>query len=132
MTNELEFPVMKAGSSVLTKLGINSDIRVDPREQDLEYTSCSMDELDEYLVLYNTPAISDPEKRVLGCYLMEGQTTTFLSKSANTPCTILIMDIFHRDYRIHHYEIQYRLKKSGDDPETWWPIGIYRLERWGT
>jgi len=78
-----------------------------------------MEELDKYLDLYDAPGISDPERRVLGCYLMEGLNNFVYTNDRKHPLHDRIMEIFKRDYKIHNFEVQYRLETEDDDPENW-------------
>jgi len=71
ISEELMYPCLEAVKSVLEKIGVDPNSR-DLGCQDFEYTTCDMSELEKYIELYQKESTSQFEKRVLGCYLIEG------------------------------------------------------------
>ena len=67
----LLYPTDEDIVSVLKKLQINPADRIHGEDQDLEYTTCRLEELAQYIALYDDTATDDGEKVVLGCYFME-------------------------------------------------------------
>jgi hypothetical protein len=106
MDKELRYPDRDAVSSVLVKIGVDPASR-DLDCQDLEYTTCNLDELSKYSELYGQKSTSDKEKRILGCYLLQCLNDYI---SVNNSENELQSSIFHslfEDKYIHQSEIEY-------------------------
>ena len=70
MQEDLKYPNIEAVKTVLSKIGVNPETR-DLDCQDYEYTTCLLEELPNYIDLYQDIDTSVLEKRVLGCYFLE-------------------------------------------------------------
>jgi len=128
MTDEFEFPSMDAAKSVLKKLGIEPESRFNEFDQDFEYTSCKIEELERYFVLYNQDDTTLLERRVLGCFLMEGLNDFVSINEMKHSIQDEVFEVLHRDVNIHRFELDYRTDTDGQNEDEWWPICKYILE----
>lgn len=55
MREDLKYPNFEAAKSVLSKKGVNTELRLNRNDQDFEYTSCLLSELSQYINLYSEP-----------------------------------------------------------------------------
>ena len=124
MRDDLKYPSTEAVISVLTKLGINPESRhMDC--QDIEYTSCKLDELEAYIELYEKNDTSIYEKRVLGCYFLQclheyigiyNQEHSLQNKAFG----LLFSDI---DIHIHKTELEYFSDTThSPNEDDWWHV----------
>ena len=128
MKEDLKYPSMRAAASVLTKLGINPDSRLNDYAQDFEYTSCKLEELEYYLLLYIKEDTSDREKRVLGCYFVECLNDYLQENKVCHPKQNEIVKLLFDDKSIHKHELKYRVESHDSDRELSWVIAKYLEE----
>ena len=128
VVERLKYPNMGAAASIFRKLGIDSDTRFTPDDQNFEYTSCKLSELDKYLNLYLEAGTSNEEKRVLGCFFLECLNDYVSINNSVHSNHSRIMDILHNDMTIHETELEYWTNTEDPDIENWWPITKYILE----
>ncbi len=129
MTVELKYPSMEAAASIFQKLGIDPSTRFDALDQDFEYTSCRVSELEQYFTIYQAHDTTEQEKRVLGCFLFECLNEYILSNDKEHPIFSEVMMLLHCDESIHRTEIEYWVNTQDADEQYWWPITSYVL-RW--
>ncbi|WP_444994750.1 hypothetical protein [Aliikangiella sp. IMCC44359] len=127
ISDDLKYPSLDAVKSVLTKIGVDISSR-DLDCQDYEYTTCKLSELEKYIALYQKNDTSIHEKRVLGCYMMEGLNDYVAKESIPHPLQEQVFEFLHADYHIHQTEIEYRLEIDDLSEDEWWPITKYILE----
>ena len=128
MNDEFKYPCRDAARNILRKLGVEPESRFGKGDQDFEYTACEMEELGQYVSLYNRNDTALLEKRVLGCFFMEGLNDYVSTNDSKHPLQDEILTILHRDIKIHHYELDYRTDTEGRKEGEWWPICKYILE----
>ncbi|MEL6441941.1 MAG: hypothetical protein AAFQ80_22170 [Cyanobacteria bacterium J06621_8] len=116
--DNLKYPTMEAAASVLAKIGIDPSTRFDYLDQDFEYTSCRLEELDKYIALYRKEDTSDKEKRLLGCYFTECLDEYLLNNDEPHPKQNEALEIMYADQAIHQIELEYR-KGAASDPDHW-------------
>ncbi|MCK5855190.1 MAG: hypothetical protein KAG56_08205, partial [Sulfurovaceae bacterium] len=120
--DDLKYSSTKAIKSILIKLGIDPDTR-DLLGQDEEYTSCKLEELEDYVDLYIKNDTSIFEKRVLGCYFLDCLNEYIVINNQehsiqNKAFTLLFSDIY-----IHKEELDYWSDTSDrENEEDWWYI----------
>jgi len=125
--DNLKYPDINVVISVLTKIGVDPQTR-NLDCQDYECTTCDLSELEKYIELYVDVNTSVYEKRVLGCYILEG-LNDFVS-AVNKPHLLQdrAFEYLYGDYQIHQPEIEYRLDSEGRTEDECWPIAKYMLE----
>ncbi|TQV73893.1 hypothetical protein FLL45_13595 [Aliikangiella marina] len=96
--------------------------------QDYEYTTCRMEELEQYFQNYSKSDTTVQEKRVLGCYFMEGLNDFVSAHNIKHPLQDQILEILHKDLDIHQAELDYRVETDDPVEEHWWPIRKYVLK----
>jgi len=124
VTEDLKYPDPDAAFSVLEKIGVDPNSR-DLHCQDFEYTTGKMEELDKYLEVYKRTDTTVYEKRLLGCYFMEGLNDYVSVNDVNHPLQNQIFEILHRDFDLHHRELEYRVETDDPNEDHWWPIRKY-------
>ncbi len=122
MDENLKYPSIDAIGSVLRKIGVNPSTRHNSYDQDPEYTTCKIEELEQYLNLYENDGTSIYEKRVLGCYFFECLNEHLQSYKKAHPQQISIFNLLLNDIEIHESEFEYWTDISEPDEENWWPI----------
>jgi hypothetical protein len=132
MDDRLKYPDMEAAASIFRKLGIEPVSRFSAGDQDFEYTSCEVSELEKYLGLYLEIDTSDMEKRVLGCFFLECLNDYVSTNNSAYPKHSDIMKLLHNDLEIHESELEYWTNTKDPIKEHWWPITEYILEWRGT
>ncbi len=128
MTNDLKYPTITATISILEKIGVNPSTRFDEYDQDYEYTSCRLEELEEYLVLYEKKDTSDQEKRVLGCFLLECNNEYIWLNNSTHFTFDKVMNLLHNDINIHENELAYWSNTEDSNEENWWGIARFILD----
>ena len=128
MTDDLEYPTNEAIDSVLRKIGVDPTTRYNKKDQDTEYTTCRLDEIDKYVDLYGVPTTTEPEKRVLGHYFLECLNEHTQTTDRQHPTQSRVFEILHRDKHIHKSAMEYWTDTSDPDEENWWPITRYIFE----
>ena len=119
---DLKYPSRKAVQAILEKLGIDPKTR-DMHCQDIEYTSCKLEELEVYVSLYTQSDTSIYEKRVLGCYFLECLNEHIVSYDKEHPIQDKALKLLFTDINIHKTEIDYWSDTSEQENEKdWWPI----------
>ena len=122
MLDELRYPQVDAMKSVLTKLGIDISCRFDEYDQDYEYTTCRVEELDAYLKLYEEKDTTPEEKRLLGCYFLECLNDHVANEATAHSGQDEAFTILHRDIAIHQSELEYWTETSKLSDDLSWPI----------
>lgn len=123
MRKDLAYPKTEAIASVLTKIGVDPNTRMAAFGQDIEYTSCRLVELDQYVALYEEPTTSIYEKRVLGCYFLECLNDHIQVKQTIHPLQNRIFTLLFSDQEIHATEIAYWTNTSHSKNEAdWWAV----------
>lgn len=125
--DSFEFPRLEAIDSVLIKIGVDPKTRYDSVTQDHEYTTCRLEELKDYLELYEKPETTGHEKRVLGCYFLECLNEYVMSSGDGHPWQARVFRLMHQDIHIHASELAYWSNTSEPNPEHWWPITAHLL-----
>lgn len=111
---------MDAAASVLHKLGVDSASRFDQYDQDFEYTACRVEELEAYLKLYQDEDTTLGEKRLLGCFLIEGLYDYVSENDKPHPLQNDVFERLHQDMSFHYHEFEYRFEWWGlDGYEPW-------------
>jgi hypothetical protein len=123
----LRYPSIDAVITILQKLGIDPASR-DLDCQDFEYTTCRMEELELYLELYQRSDTTIYEKRVLGCYFMEGLNDFVSEYQVKHKIQDQLLELLYRDIEIHRRELNYRIETDDPHEEHWWPIRKYVIE----
>ena len=126
---DFKYPRLDAANKILERLGVDPSTRIDEQDQDFEYTSCIVEETEQYLDLYKQESISEAEKRVLGCFLFECLNEYVHSNDKEHKLFKEIMYLLYSDEHIHKTEIEYWTNTEDPDEENWWPITSYIL-RW--
>jgi len=106
MNDELKYPSSEAAASVLKKIGVNPETR-DLDCQDVEYTSCSLEELPRYYSLYFEESTTDKEKRVLGCFILQCLNDHLVENDTPHPLQKKSVLALYHDKRIHSSELDY-------------------------
>ncbi len=122
MREDLKYSSIDAVESVLAKIGIDPETRVIDGDQDYEYTTCKIEELPQYIELYEKDDTSIYEKRVLGCYFLECLNDYVQDEDAAHKLQDGAFRLLHRDTHIHESELEYWTETSDPDEENWWPI----------
>ena len=119
---DLKYPRKKAVQAILTKLGIDPKSR-DMHCQDIEYTSCKVEELENYVDLYTQRDTSIYEKRVLGCYFLECLNEYIAINKQEHPRQNEALKLLFSDIFIHKAELNYWSDTSKqENKEDWWYI----------
>lgn len=119
---DLKFPQLNAAKSVLTKIGVGWESRIDEFDQDFEYSSCRSEELESYIDLYCQQETSIEEKRILGCYMMECLNDHLTKIGTHHEIQGKAFKMLFNDEEVHRQEIQYRLELEDGIEEHGWPI----------
>ncbi|MFH1999473.1 MAG: hypothetical protein ABIK28_07315 [Planctomycetota bacterium] len=122
MDDELHYPTMEAAKSVLIKIGVDPSTRFDVQDQDFMYTSCKVDEINQYIKLYEQKDTTPVEKRVLGCFLLECLNEYFEDNKKGHPLQSHAFKLLHNDTDVHESELKYWTNTSDTDEDHWWPI----------
>ncbi len=122
MSDDLKLPSFEATQSVFKKIGVDPDSRLSMDDQDYEYTSCSVSELDQYINLYQLPSTTDQEKRVLGCFLLQCLNDHYQEKESKHTKFSFAMQLLVNDLHIHRSELAYWTDTADSNPDHWWPI----------
>lgn len=122
MNDDLKYPRVEAVRSILTKIGVDPSSRFDALDQDYEYTTCKLEELELYADLYERPDTSVYEKRVLGCYFLECLNEFSQMNNCEHLIQNKVLRLIHSDIEIHATELAYWSDTSDADQENWWPI----------
>ena len=128
MRSDLKYPTLKAVDSVLSKLGIDPKSRYSEQDQDYEYTTCVLDELERYIDLYAQPETTDEEKRLLGCYFLECLNEHIGSYGQKHKKQNFVFELLNNDIEIHETELEYWSSTPDSNEENWWYITKYILE----
>lgn len=112
--------------SVLVKLGVEPDTRVDRYDQDPEYTACRPEEIDEYVRVLRSRDVTVPEMSVLCCFLLECLNDRIQDGSPH-PHQAEIFDLLLAS-DVHKHEFAYWMDTSDADAENWCPITKPLLE----
>ena len=126
MRDDLKYPDIDAVKSVLTKIGVDLSTR-NLDCQDYEYTTCKLEELDDYVSLYNQSSTSIYEKRVLGCYFLECLNEYVQINYKEHPLQNVAFKFLYSDADIHKTELEYWTDTEGRNEQEWWPITKYLL-----
>ena len=122
MREDLLYPRSDAVKSILTKLGVDLKSR-DLSCQDIEYTSCKLEELEDYIDLYTKQSTSVYEKRVLGCYFLECLNEHISINNQEHPIQNKAFSLLFADINIHEAELDYWSNTSESENEKdWWFI----------
>lgn len=106
---------------ILRKIGQNPDERIDEFDQDPEYTSCRVEELQEYFNLYQKNSTTIKEKKVLCCFMLECLNEEIQSGRTHILQDKILTQLF-KDKEMHKKELEYWMNTSDPDEENWWPI----------
>ncbi len=128
MISQPAHPSLQATINVLKKLGIDPDVRLDINDQDVEYTACRIEELTQYVALYNDPNTLQTEKRVLGCFMLECLNDFVAKENDKHLLQDTIFEALHNNLALHQIELDYRTDTKGLSPEECWPICQYILD----
>ena len=128
MQEDLKYPNIEAVKTVLSKIGVNPETR-DLDCQDYEYTTCLLEELPNYIDLYQDIDTSVLEKRVLGCYFLECLNQFIAINDKVHPQQDLALELLYSDIEIHKNELAYFGKTEGIRDQERWPIAKY-LSNW--
>ncbi len=120
--SDLKYPNIQAGRSILRKLGIDESSRIDVGDQDFEYTSCRIEELESYIHIYKDKQTTDAEKVVLGCYFLECLNDYIAEHNIAHNLQSRAFEILFEDNALHAEELNYRLVNNDDIEEHCWPI----------
>ncbi len=132
MREDLKYPNFEAAKSVLSKLGVNSELRLNQNDQDFEYTSCLLGELSEYIKLYREPQTTDHEKKVLGCYFMQCLNDHIQEHKSEHPLQAAAFNLMFSAPEIHQHEINYWSNIENSNRENSWHIAKYLVNRKNT
>jgi hypothetical protein len=110
----------QAVESVLRKLDIDPCERLSDLDQDPEYTACRCDELEKYLNLYRSGAVSSDERDGLACFMLEG-LNEFASQGIAHPLERLVFETLV-EAGDHSDELAYWMDTTDPDDTNWWPI----------
>jgi hypothetical protein len=132
MREDLKYPDFEAAKSVLSKIGVNTEIRINHNDQDFEYTSCSLSELSQYINLYSEPLTTDHEKRVLGCYFMQCLNDHIQEHKSEHPLQVAALNLMFSAPEIHEHEINYWSNVRSSNQENSWPITKFLVNRKST
>ena len=124
---ELKYPSFSAAESLFQKMGIEASTRFCKDDQDFEYTSCRVEEIDGYLQLYKNESTTDQEKRVLGCFLFECLNEYVQTNVEVSEAFTEAMSLIHSDNHIHETELEY-WTSTEEKEENRWPITQYILQ----
>ena len=113
---------MQAGRSILKKLGIDEASRIDDGDQDFEYTSCRIEELESYISIYGDKETTDAEKVVLGCFFLECLNDHIAEHNVAHRLQKKAFEILFKDKHLHAEELSYRLENDDGIEEHCWPI----------
>jgi len=125
---QIKYPTMDAAAIVLRKLGVDPASRFDQYDQDFEYTACRVEELEAYLKLYQDEDTTLAEKRLLGCFLIEGLNDYVSLNHQSHPSQNEVFNRLHKDMNIHQDEFEYRFECWGMEGYEPWPICEYIME----
>ena len=126
--SQLKYPTKDAAISVLRKLGVDPASRFDQYDQDFEYTACRVEELEAYFKLYQDEDTTQAEKRLLGCFLIEGLNDYVSENDKPHPLQNDVFERLHQDKSIHYHEFEYRFECWGMEGYEPWPICEYIME----
>jgi hypothetical protein len=127
LKEQLKYPDMEAAAKLFEKLGIEPSSRFAEHEQDFEYTSCKLEEIEQYLALYLQPDTSPKEKRVLGCFFFECLNEYVVIHKKSHSLFSKIMAVVYDDIGIHKSELAYWMNTEDPNEDNWWPITRYLL-----
>lgn len=113
--------------TALRKLGIDPRERLSALDQDPEYTACVAAEIPEYFDLYQRDTLTDPERAVLCCFLLEG-LNEYCAAGSPHPLQAEILDSLFAAEAEHAEELAYWMNTSDPDPENWWPIAPHLIK----
>ncbi len=122
MREELKYPKIEAIDSVLMKIGVEPSSRYDEHDQDHEYTTCRIEEIEKYFTLYKKNDTTFFEKRVLGCYFLECLNEYLEDNKFPHVLQNEILSLLHTDIEIHESELEYWSNTSNGSKEDWWAI----------
>jgi len=129
MRESLKYPSFSAAESVLTKIGVDPSTRFDKFDQDFEYTSCEVGELDKYLDLYVSPETTDEEKRLLGCFILQCLNDYIEEYDKEHEKQSYSVELLFNDMDIHETELEYWSTTHSDDENDWWYITKYLIDK---
>src|SRR5262245_10023551 len=114
------YPSNLAVASVLRKLGIAPETRLDSLDQDAQYTASRAEEVGDYYRLYGDENTSVEERDVLCCFILES-LNYFIQNGVRHP---LERDAISMRLAVqrHQGEIDYWIDTEDPDDENWWPI----------
>ncbi len=120
MREDLVYASTDAVKSILVKLGIDPKSR-DLSCQDIEYTSCKLEELEDYIELYAKQNTSIYEKRVLGCYFLECLNEHISINKQEHLAQNKVFELLFSDIDIHETEVDYWSNTAENENEKdWW------------
>ena len=122
MRSDLKYPTLKAVYSVLEKLGVDPGTRYSEQDQDYEYTTCVLEELEQYIDLYTQPETTDEEKRLLGCYFLECLNEHIGNYGEKHIMQNFAFELLNSDIEIHETEWEYWSTTPDSNEENWWHI----------
>ena len=129
MRDDFKYPNFEAAKSVLSKIGVNTEFRLNRNDQDFEYTSCSLSELSQYINLYSEPKTTDYEKRVLGCYFMQCLNDHIQEHKSEHPLQATAFSLMFANPEIHEHEINYWSNVGNSNQDNSWPIAKFLVNR---
>ena len=100
MREDLKYPRFDAVKSVLIKIGVDPSTRYGVLDQDYESTTCKVEELEQYIDLYEKEDTSIFEKRVLGCYFLECLNEYYQVNDICHPMQNRAIELLHSDIEI--------------------------------
>ena len=121
MNENLNFPSIVAIKSVLRKVGIEFKTR-SLNCQDAKYTTCRLEELDQYVELYSKIDTTVCEKRVLGCYFLQCLNQHFQNFDKADQVQDKAFKLLHFDIDIHENELEYWMNTEDPCEDHWWSI----------
>ena len=128
MQEDLKYPNIEAVKTILSKIGVDPETR-DLDCQDYEYTTCLLEELPNYIDLYQNIDTSMREKRVLGCYILECLNQFIVINDKEHPQQDVAFELLYADIEIHKSELAYFGKTEEHTEQERWPIAKY-LSNW--
>ncbi len=120
--SKLTYPTIDVVRSILRKLKIDGASRIDSFDQDIEYTSCRVEELESYIDLYVSQDLPNEEKRILGCYFLECLNDYVSEHNVAHPMQNKAFEVLFKDEALHSEELSYRLENRDNIEEHCWPI----------
>jgi hypothetical protein len=112
-------------AAVLLTLGKDLRLRLEPYDQDPQYLACDVEELGEYIDLYEKPDTTAPARHVLCCFMLQCLNSTC---GEPHPLQSRIFSRLFENRSLHAKELAYWMNTGEPDPENWFPLTTHLLE----